>query len=185
MSLKHYRVSPVPHPVFFYTSLAESDMDMNQPYQRGIVWGLKRRQNFIRSLLSGVPVPAVVLNDRYGAQFAADGYEPERTTAYAVVDGKQRITTLRLFVTDAFGVPPQWWEDDQIAQVADDGLVYWSGLTRVGRSYLNMNCHLPSVEGRFASLDEEKELFDLINFGGLAQGEVDTDLDLDAAQPRG
>ncbi len=61
--------------------------DMDQPYQRGVVWGVKRRRNLIKSLLMGIPVPAIVINNRFGAKFSHPGYDRQRNWMYAVVDG--------------------------------------------------------------------------------------------------
>ena len=38
------------------------------------------------------------------------------------------------------------------------------------------NAPMPVAEGQFKTLDQEGELFDLVNFGGVTQGEVDDDL---------
>lgn len=180
MALKSYHTEPVARPVYFFLQeMWDKDssvmFDMTQPYQRGDVWGLKRRQNLLKSLLSGVPIPAVIVNDRFRASFQAPGYDKDRNWAYAIVDGKQRVTTLQMFARDEFGVPADWWETSDVDHVADDGLVYWSGLSKAGQGYFTRSCRLPTNEGRFTTLEEEQELFDLINFGGLAQGESDED----------
>lgn len=71
-----------------------SSIDDDPPYQRaGEVWSLARRELFIDSLLNGYDVPKVYLHDLRGQH---------PTKVYAVVDGKQRLTTLWSFVQDAF-----------------------------------------------------------------------------------
>jgi len=54
-------------------------------FQRGFVWSLKEASRFIESLLFGLPVPNIFLSE-----------EPE-TQRLLVVDGQQRLTTLRCF----------------------------------------------------------------------------------------
>jgi len=38
---------------------------LDPPYQRGDVWGYKRQANLIRSILLGVPIPSIIINDRW------------------------------------------------------------------------------------------------------------------------
>lgn len=54
-------------------------------FQRGFVWSLKEASRFIESLLFGLPVPNIFLSE-----------EPD-TQRLLVVDGQQRLTTLRCF----------------------------------------------------------------------------------------
>lgn len=55
-------------------------------FQRGYVWPLKQASRFIESLLLGLPVPGIFLSN-----------EPE-TNKLLVIDGQQRLTTLRQFM---------------------------------------------------------------------------------------
>jgi hypothetical protein len=57
--------------------------------------------------------------------------------------------------------------------MTDDGLyVRYSGFSRAARS--NFSLHpVGTVTAAVASLEEEKELFDVINFGGVEQGDSD------------
>lgn len=54
-------------------------------FQRGYVWPIKQASRFIESLLLGLPVPGIFLSN-----------EPE-TNKLLVIDGQQRLTTLRQF----------------------------------------------------------------------------------------
>jgi len=66
------------------------------PYQRASgVWTLAKRQLFIDSLLNGYDVPKIYLHDLRGKH---------PTRVYAVVDGKQRLTTIWEYLTDEFGL---------------------------------------------------------------------------------
>lgn len=53
---------------------------LSPPYQRGLVWGHKRKVNLIRSLLLGVPIPSIVVNDRFAAGCAMRGFAGKPVT---------------------------------------------------------------------------------------------------------
>jgi hypothetical protein len=58
------------------------------PFQRGTVWNLATRQRLIVNMIQARPIPAVFLYKQAdGAQFA-----------YNILDGKQRLETLILFI---------------------------------------------------------------------------------------
>jgi len=114
----------------------------------------------------GVPVPAIVINDRYGAHFSHPDYDEERNASYAVVDGKQRTLTILGFISDEFAIPGEW--------LGARGLVKFSDMTVANRRGLR-GVSVPVCEGKFPTLEQERELFDLINFGGVAQGDSDHD----------
>lgn len=167
--VRKYRVNNTARAVDFFCDRGEVPrFDLHQPYQRGVVWGLRRQRNLIKSVLMGVPVPAIVLNNRLGAGFSHPGYDRNRCWSYAIVDGKQRVTALRGFLNSGFSVPGSWWDEEA------DGDVVFNDLTP-GRQRGFMNTPIPVAEGQFATLEAERELFDLLNFGGLSQGETDYD----------
>jgi len=60
-------------------------------FQRGFVWTLPQASRFIESLLLGLPVPAVFLSKEVASQ------------RLLVIDGQQRLTSLRYFYEGAFG----------------------------------------------------------------------------------
>ena len=58
------------------------------PFQRGTVWKLPMRQRLIQNMVSGRPIPAIFLyKNASGSQ-----------TNYNILDGKQRLESLILFV---------------------------------------------------------------------------------------
>lgn len=168
MSIQDFRASATARSLhFFVMDNLRDDFDLNPPYQRGVAWGTKRRRNLIRSLLAGIPIPSIVINDRL------EGFEgqplPIGDPMYAVVDGKQRITALRSFVDSEFSVPGDWFGDEYA-----DSITFADLTISDQRRFL----HRPIAvsEAKLPTLDDEQEMFDLINFGGLAQGETDDDL---------
>lgn len=134
---------------------------LDPPYQRGDVWGPVRRVNLIRSILIGVPIPCVVLNDRLYADWA-DG-----DVRIAVVDGRQRITTILRFFDSELAVPGDWFGVDAPTVVFRD-------LTPAQQRKFG-NKGMPAAEGRMPNLAAEQEVFELINFGGVPQGASDPD----------
>lgn len=156
---------------FLVSKEGQSHLDLDPPYQRGDVWGPTRRRNLIRSALSGIPIPAIVVNDRLAGGWPAD----LRKAMYAVVDGKQRAVTLSDFQTDQLDVPASWFPADHVltATDTDDGpYVSWSGL-HVGAQRRFQFLAIPVVEGRLPDLEAERELFELLNYGGVPQGQSD------------
>lgn len=59
------------------------------PFQRRTAWDAERQSRFIESLMLGLPVPPLVLAE----SLRSEGQ-------FYVLDGKQRLTSLRLFVTE-------------------------------------------------------------------------------------
>ena len=147
-----------------WRSRCESEsLYLDAPYQRGFVWGEKRKVNLIRSLTLGIPTGIIVINDRLKADFELEpgrGYDARM----AVIDGKQRISAIIDFVDGRISVPGEFFD------VA--GMVRFIDLSTVQqRRFRGMP--MATAEATVSTLDQEREIFELINFGGLAQGESD------------
>ncbi len=65
----------------------EGDLELNPDFQRNFVWDRNRQSLLIESMLLGLPLPSIYLSQ----------YEDGRLT---VVDGLQRITTIRRFLNN-------------------------------------------------------------------------------------
>jgi hypothetical protein len=158
--LERLRLSSTHRPCDVILYWSEKDhLLLSPPYQRGLVWGHKRKVNLIRSLLLGVPIPSIVVNDRFAAGWGEE---------IAVIDGKQRMTTLLEWFKGTLGVPAEWF-----GVVGDEnGLVHFPYLPLPIQRHLK-NYPLPFTEAQLPSLEAEREVFDLINFGGVPQGESD------------
>lgn len=138
----------------------EGFLELDPPYQRGDVWGLERRRNLIYSIVAGIPIASVIVNDR--CKTDAWGY-PEKHIA--VIDGKQRLTTILRFIEGEFSVPGKWFD-------LDDPEILFSELP-VGRRRSFKFHPLAFCEGGLPSMDAEREVFELVNFGGVPQGQTD------------
>lgn len=144
----------------------------DQPYQRGHVWGEDRKKKLIFSLVTGIPIGAVVINDRFqnASAFTDRG---EQGWCSAVIDGKQRIHAILDFVDNKFAVPAEWFKAENLDVDDDVKEVYFKDLTKGAQSSFKSATTIPVAEARVSSVEEEKEIFDLINFGGVAQGDSD------------
>jgi hypothetical protein len=151
-------------------------LDLCAPYQRDSVWDLGRRQNLIRSLLMGLPVGSVIMNKRYGHRglvLIASGSHPNAT--YGVIDGKQRIETLRAMFDGAFGIPAEWVDERFQGPLVDIeyGGQMVPGVRVTGEDHpfadVITNFPISTIEAEVETIEEEAEIFLLINTGGVDQ----------------
>jgi hypothetical protein len=154
--------------------------DLAAPYQRGSVWTVEQQRALIRSLVIGLPVGAVLTS----------ALNPEgRGPSYRVVDGKQRIETVRAWTSGRLEVPCWWFQPEDIDGPRHAGMVTWDGLTESGRRRFGnqsmAELHFDgSIEwlgrgenGRWRTrrrsaaevLAAEAELFGLVNGAGTPQ----------------
>lgn len=80
-------------------------IDFHAPYQRNSVWTLAQRRALIKSLIMGLPIGAVVVS------VLPFDMTPEHYH-YRIIDGKQRLETVRLFEADGFTIPVEWLPED-------------------------------------------------------------------------
>lgn len=181
--IEDYHLAPSNRAAMWFHILAterehEWALDDDAPYQRGHVWGEQRRRLLIKSIMLGVPIGSIILNDRMGAGFqhySQDRRVLSRDWAHAVVDGKQRIRAITAFMSDQLAVPASWFKREYVlaTEATDDGpYVRWSGLSRTAQARFE-NRPVSTIVARVPTLDAEREIFDLINFGGVPQGASD------------
>lgn len=65
-------------------------LDLEPSYQRRSVWNPRYRQDFIETIILGYPSPSIFLHEEI---------DPDGNQKYAVVDGKQRLTSIFEFVS--------------------------------------------------------------------------------------
>lgn len=68
----------------------QKDLIFVPPFQRNFVWKLPQASRFIESLLIGLPIPGVFL------------YKEEDTGRMLIIDGQQRLQTIRMFYEGIF-----------------------------------------------------------------------------------
>lgn len=72
-----------------YTWYSQDKLFVNRRYQRKLVWTLPEKQKLVESVLSKLPIPAVLMSEREGG-----GYE--------IIDGLQRLHSLMSFIEQGF-----------------------------------------------------------------------------------
>lgn len=152
----------------------DPDGGLSPEYQRGSVWTEDQRINLVRSWLMGVPIPAVIINDRIFGPWPNGGPDgtPLGGYSYAVIDGKQRIETAIAWFGGALAVPASWFPDDviEMTEDANDGpYVRYTGLNRTEQRHQSMRLQLPTVEAQVGTIEEEAALYLLVNGEGSPQ----------------
>jgi hypothetical protein len=132
-------------------------LDLNASYQRGHVWTHEQRRNLIKSLLEGLPIGAVFLNER-------SIMEP-----IVVIDGKQRLETIRMFVNNEFSIPANWVDTMGVT----GELVTWDDLTQLQRRRCDNHWTVATYTSKLKTEAEERELFNRVNFGGTPHNETE------------
>lgn len=143
-----------------------AELVLDPPYQRGSVWTAEQRINLIKSMLQGLPIGSIFINER-----SID--DPH----YYVIDGKQRIETIRDFRTDLFSVPIEWVKvQEDVSTIArltaqDIGgpaVAFYSELASRSRILVD-NAIVSTYRTRLRTEAEELDLFNRINYGGTPQ----------------
>ena len=124
---------------WFSDRYREGNLEIRPPYQRRPVWAARQKCYLIESILLGLPIPQV-----YIQQITS----PDGKTTYAVVDGQQRIRTIlqfigvdteeeeqNKFVLDKLGVNSQW-KNLSFGELQEDERVRFYGY-RFSIRYLN------------------------------------------------
>ena len=83
--------------------LRRGNINLNPRYQRRNAWDATRKSLFIESLILGLPIPQIILAEEKG-----------KRGSFIVIDGKQRLLTLRQFLSSA--------EDKEYPQLKLTGL---------------------------------------------------------------
>jgi hypothetical protein len=127
----------------------EKELDLAPDFQRAFVWDSKRQIRLIESILLGIPLPAFYFNqDKDGAQ--------------QVIDGVQRLTTIKRFMSNQL-------------ELKEEHLEYLSPLKGATFSTLD-----PATKRRFAGTqivahviepqtpdDVKYDIFNRVNTGGI------------------
>lgn len=89
--------------------IASGKIDFNHIIQRSYVWERKRKSALIESMIIGYPIPPVF------AKRSDDGTGKRGGNIYAIMDGKQRLSTVAQFLNDEFALsdlPPVSYMDE-------------------------------------------------------------------------
>ncbi|ACV64234.1 protein of unknown function DUF262 [Desulfofarcimen acetoxidans DSM 771] len=71
------------------SQLKKGNIDLNPKFQRRDAWGEEDKSRLIESLILGIPVPPIIIAEH-----------KKQRNKYIVIDGKQRLLSLRQFAAD-------------------------------------------------------------------------------------
>lgn len=154
---------------------------LDPPYQRGSVWTEDQRVALIESWLRGLPAGVLILSDRGTEEWrkANPGRDPYETgeAFWAVIDGKQRLTTALLWFNGELAVPMSWFPAEHVAETEEtnDGTyVRYTGLTVPGqRIFANRALFMVAETKACATEADEARFYLLVNGGGTQQTDAD------------
>lgn len=176
--IDHLSLAPTYREAYgFVQHINEGALLLDPPYQRGSVWTEDQRVALVESWLRGLPAGVVILSDRSTGRWT-DG-DPSETGLgiWACVDGKQRLTTARMWFAGEFATPASWFPGDYVAETEDteDGpYVRFTGLTDKGQRFVKRRCGLMVAETRdCTTVTDEARFYLLVNGGGTQQSDAD------------
>ena len=146
--------------------IASGKIDFNHIIQRSYVWERKRKSALIESMIIGYPIPPVF------AKRSDDGTGKRGGNIYAIMDGKQRLSTVAQFLNDEFALsdlPPVSYMDEANGGEceADISGMKFSELPETLQDHLNSVIFSVTYFDNL-SKEEERELFRyLINVSGI------------------
>ncbi len=154
------------------------ELSVDTAYQRQSVWTDAQRVAMVKSWLTGVPLPALILNNRNTLAWKrANGEVPAGQPVSVVIDGRQRLETAALWFGGKLAVPREWFEDDEVspsADVLDPHSVRYTDLVESLQRHLALLiCLLPVAEANVATVQEEAEVYLLVNSAGTSQTPAD------------
>lgn len=156
--------------------IERGDISYDTPYQRGEVWTHGQRMMLIYSIMSGTPIPAIVMNRRPAKDwFAADGAQ---LPLDVVIDGKQRLSAVRAWLAGDLAVPMSWFPVCEVVQweeTADGPYVRYGGLSRRQQRFFEMSAHVPVAESSVGTVAEEAAIYLRVNGSGTVQTQSDMD----------
>ncbi len=138
-------------------------IDFNHIIQRSYVWERARKSALIESMILGYPIPAVF------AKRIDDGSGRRGSNTYFIMDGKQRLSTVKEFLNDEFALtnlsPISYFdtEEDKEVEVDISGMKF-SELPDGLKDFLNTVTFSVTYFDNLTK-DEEKELFKRLNAG--------------------
>ncbi|KOV84646.1 DUF262 domain-containing protein [Nocardia sp. NRRL S-836] len=156
------------------TMVQDGDIILDPSYQRGSVWTVDQRTGLVTSWLLGLPVPAIILNDRMSWPEAR--HDQSGRVHFAAIDGKQRLETAVAWFGGELAVPATWFRPEHVdrTEQTDGGpFTRFTWLTKRGQGYMALRAPLPVATAHVASVAEEAEIYLLVNGAGTSQTDED------------
>jgi 5-methylcytosine-specific restriction endonuclease McrA len=136
-------------------NLFEDDhLNLEPGFQRQSVWSDRDRAKLIDSILRNYPLPAIFLYRR----------EEDGRIIYDVIDGKQRIESILMFMGEMRG---RYWVRTQLPGAEESEWLDWKRLSRQKRQHLITGYRIPVIEVD-GDMGDIIEVFVRINSTGKA-----------------
>lgn len=138
-------------------------IDFNHIIQRSYCWEKSRKSVLIESMILGYPIPAVF------AKRMDDGSGKRGSNTYYIMDGKQRLSTVKEFLNDEFALtklaPITYFDTDEDKEIEIDisGMKF-SELPDGLKDFLNTVTFAVTYFDNLTK-EEERELFKRLNAG--------------------
>ena len=131
--------------------------------QRSYVWERSRKTGLIESMILGYPVPPVF------AKRVDDGTGKRGGNVYHIMDGKQRLSTVKEFLNDEFALtelPPVIYMDEELGEECETDItdMKFSELPESLQNYLHTVTFNVTYFDNLTK-EEERELFKRLNAG--------------------
>lgn len=131
--------------------------------QRSYVWERSRKSALVESMIIGYPIPPVF------AKRIDDGSGKRGSNTYYIMDGKQRLSTIKEYLNDEFALTelaPVSYMDDEIGEecTVDISEKKFSELPEALQNYLNTVTISVTYFDNLTK-EEERELFKRLNAG--------------------
>lgn len=148
-----FRARTGEYPIDMYIDwIRREALNFGAEYQRDYVWGHDEQQAFLLVLISGFPIGSVALAK-------APDWDTSDGPYIEVVDGKQRLTTLKMFI------------NNEIPIVINGEEIYWFEFTRAEQLSFGRPT-LSAVILDDATARDRLAYFVAVNFIGVPQSEV-------------
>jgi len=133
---------------------------VNRRYQRKLVWTLEEKRKFIDSIISGYPVPIILL---------AENRRLDRNI-FEIIDGMQRLNAITSFLENEFSVDGHFFDLNTMADtkaLLDEEKLTQQQPVLPRDTCVNIASYtVPLSIYEFAAKDEVDEVFRRINSGG-------------------
>ncbi|MBJ9640742.1 DUF262 domain-containing protein [Citrobacter sp. FDAARGOS_156] len=147
-----FRARTGEYPIDMYIDwIRRGVLNFGSEYQREYIWGEEEQQTFLRVLISGFPIGSVALAK-------APDWDTSDGPYIEVVDGKQRLTTLKMFI------------NNKIPIVIGDEEIFWFEFSRAEQLSFGRPT-LTAVILDDATTKDRIEYFIAVNFTGVPQSE--------------
>lgn len=133
---------------------------VNRRYQRKLVWTLEEKRQFIDSIISGYPVPIVLLAER----------KIESQNLFEIIDGMQRLNAIFSFIENEYDVRGGYFDLNTMAEtkaLLDEGKLQQLGPVLPRDACVQIAAYtVPLSIYEFADDGDVDEVFRRINSGG-------------------